>query len=502
MYSRFIRVTASVMIWIMFVTTVAPAQILGVNPSRRTVTAPGSPVAPPAAPDSTAGVMPNIPARGFDRPVNPDEYVIGPGDQFVLVVRSSGTQVNLSVLPGGDVLLPNAGIVHAAGLTITQFRAELKKIAVTYYKGGDFYCELILPRTFVVYVFGDVNRPGPVQVSAPFRLDMIITAAGGIGPAGSWRNVEIKDADGVVKKYDLMRLQRLGDQTQNPMLHEGQSIYIPSRGPAIEVSGEVWNARTWEILPGETMMDMISLSGGFTSDADTNQIVLERINASNHVSIMHMNETRAQTTEVQDHDVIVVPDKRSFPGIDFVRVQGGGGRDGRIYLQEGESLASFRPRFIRLRNDFDLANSNIERRQENGKVQFIQVDLKKLVEGDTTSAVMLKSGDVINIPRLQDQVFVAGEVVMPGPKDFQSGLPAGRYIAMAGGPTETGSMDKLEIYDDHGHRRDGNRDTPVYRGETVLVKRRTGVILGNLFLGFVSLTSLFLSVYAVIQQND
>jgi len=502
MYSRFIRVTASVMIWIMFVTTVAPAQILGVNPSRRTVTAPGSPVAPPAAPDSTAGVMPNIPARGFDRPVNPDEYVIGPGDQFVLVVRSSGTQVNLSVLPGGDVLLPNAGIVHAASLTITQFRAELKKIAVTYYKGGDFYCELILPRTFVVYVFGDVNRPGPVQVSAPFRLDMIITAAGGIGPAGSWRNVEIKDADGVVKKYDLMRLQRLGDQTQNPMLHEGQSIYIPSRGPAIEVSGEVWNARTWEILPGETMMDMISLSGGFTSDADTNQIVLERINASNHVSIMHMNETRAQTTEVQDHDVIVVPDKRSFPGIDFVRVQGGGGRDGRIYLQEGESLASFRPRFIRLRNDFDLANSNIERRQENGKVQFIQVDLKKLVEGDTTSAVMLKSGDVINIPRLQDQVFVAGEVVMPGPKDFQSGLPAGRYIAMAGGPTETGSMDKLEIYDDHGHRRDGNRDTPVYRGETVLVKRRTGVILGNLFLGFVSLTSLFLSVYAVIQQND
>src|SRR5678816_843347 len=123
MYSRFIRVTASVMIWIMFVTTVAPAQILGVNPSRRTVTAPGSPVAPPAAPDSTAGVMPNIPARGFDRPVNPDEYVIGPGDQFVLVVRSSGTQVNLSVLPGGDVLLPNAGIVHAA-VSYTHLRAH------------------------------------------------------------------------------------------------------------------------------------------------------------------------------------------------------------------------------------------------------------------------------------------------------------------------------------------------------------------------------------------
>jgi protein involved in polysaccharide export with SLBB domain len=114
---------------------------------------------------------------------------------------------------------------------------------------------------------------------------------------------------------------------------------------------------------------------------------------------------------------------------------------------------------------------------------------------------VLKTGDVINIPKLQDVVFVAGEVVAPGGQEFQRGLPAGRYIAMAGGPTQAGSIDRLEIYDDHGHRRDANRDSVVYRGETVLVKRRTGVVLGGLFLGFVSLTSLFLSVYAVVQQG-
>jgi protein involved in polysaccharide export with SLBB domain len=487
------------MIWIMFVTTAAPAQILGSRAARemRTVRNPAAPAAPP---DSTAGILPSIPARGFDTPVNPDEYVIGPGDQFVLLVKSSGAQINLSVLPGGDVLLPNSGIVHAAGLTITQFREVLKKMAVEYYKGGEFYCELILPRTFVVYVFGDVKNPGPVEVSAPFRLDMIVLAAGGIGPAGSWRSVQVRDPDGAMKVYDLMRLQRLGELAQNPMLHEGQSIFVPSRGPAVEVSGEVWNARTYEVLPGETVTDLVKLAGGFTTDAERDQIVLERINETNRVSIMHMNEARADTTRIQDHDVIVVPDRRSFPGIDYVRVQGGGGRDGRIYLQQGETLASFRPRFIRLRNDFDLANSSIERRQDNGKVQFIPVDLKRMVEGDTTATMVLKSGDVINIPRLQDVVFVAGEVVSPGGQEFQRGLPAGRYIAMAGGPTESGGIDKLEIYDDHGHRRDANRDSMVYRGETVLVKRRTGVILGNLFIGFVSLTSLFLSVYAVIQN--
>jgi hypothetical protein len=73
---------------------------------------------------------------------------------------------------------------------------------------------------------------------------------------------------------------------------------------------------------------------------------------------------------------------------------------------------------------------------------------------------------------------------------------------MAGGPSQAGSIDKLEIYDSFGHTRDGDRNSVVYRGETILVKRRTGVILGNLFIGFVSLTSLFLSVYAVIRADN
>jgi protein involved in polysaccharide export with SLBB domain len=500
MFSRLTRVTASAMIWVMFLTTAAPAQIPLIRSQRpyppRTVTQP----TPSVAPSDTVETLTGMVARGLDQPVNPDEYVIGPGDQFVLVVRASGVQHNLVVLPGGTVLLPNAGLVKAAGLTITQFREELKRVAATYYRGGDFYCELVLPRTFVVYVLGDVRQPGPVEIAAPFRLDMIITAAGGVISRGSQREVQVRNPDGTSKVYDLMRLQRLGELAQNPMLHEGQSIFIPSRGAAADLTGEIWRGGTYEIVAGETIRDLINLAGGFTTNADSAGLVLERITPSNDVSIVKLPLT-ALDTPLQDRDVVVVPDRRSFPGIDYVRVQGGGGRDGRIYLQEGETLASFRPRFIRLRNDFDLANSSIERRGDDGTVEFIKVDLKRLVEGDTTSTVVLKSGDVINIPPLQDVVFVAGEVVNPGGQDFQRGLPAGRYIAMAGGPTETGSVDKLEIYDDHGNRRDADRDSVVYRGETILVKRRTGVLLGNLFLGFVSLTSLFLSVYAVLDDN-
>jgi protein involved in polysaccharide export with SLBB domain len=397
------------------------------------------------------------------------------------------------------VVVPNAGRVRAAGLTITQIRTELLKTLGSFNRGGEVFVELVVPRSFVVYVLGSIRNPGPVEVAAPFRLDMVVAAAGGVLPSGSLREIEVREGDAVAR-HDLLKFQRLADRSQNPMLHEGQSVFVPSLGPSAQVAGEVWRGEVYEILPGETVSDLIRLAGGFTTNAQRDRIVLERVNDGGDVSILSIDEADAAATVLRNRDVVVVPDLRSFPGIDFVRVQGGGGRDGRIYLQQGETLASFLPRFIRLRNDHDLANSRIERIQDDGSAQFIPVDLARLVEGDTTVSIPLRSGDVINIPRLDDLVFVSGEVELPGPIDFQRGLPAGRYIAMAGGPGERGSIDKLEIYDNYGHTRSGNRDSVVYRGETILVKRRTGVILGNLFIGFVSLTSLFLSVYAVIEE--
>ncbi len=495
------------MILIMGITTVAPAQVIR-NRRPRPYGAAGtvpekqqSPAAQAGAADSLLAPGETLSPRGFDQTVDPETYVVGPGDQFIVFLRPQGTDFRLIVLPEGKVLVPNAGLVQAAGLTISQFRDELKSALASFYRGSEIHCQLIVPRSFVLYVLGDVAAPGPVQVAAPFRVDAAIAAAGGVTESGSRREIEVRENGEVVARVDLVRLARLGDVAANPMLHEGQSLFVPSRGPACSVVGEVWKGGRFEIVEGETADDMIALAGGFTTSARPDDMVLERLSEGGEITVMKLPEADAATTLMQDGDVVVVPDKRSFPGIDFVRVQGGGGRDGRIYLAEGETLDSFRPRFIRLRKDYDLSNSKIERKRDDGSMEFIPIDLSNLVRGDTTLSMPLQPGDVINIPRLEDIVYVAGEVVRPGEVEFQRGLPAGRYIAMAGGPSETGSVDKLEIYDDKGNRRSGDRNSVVYRGETILVKRRTSVVLGNVFIGFVSLTSLLLSAYAVITAN-
>ena len=504
-----IRLVAKAMIVVMVVTTVAPSFAVAqtIPTSRRNrdpfrQPPPTTPLTSEISPDSMLTAQPRVIPSGFDSPVDPKLYVIGPGDQFVLFFKGTGREVPLRVLPEGTVLVPNAGRVRAAGLTIEQFRAELARVLAAFYRNSEFFCELVMPRTFVVYVLGEVARPGPVAMLPPFRVDTAIEAAGGVSGRGSQRAIELREIDKPLINIDLVKFRRLGDATMNPMLHEGQTVYVPSRGPTCDVIGEVWRTGTYEILPEETVHDLIALAGGFTTHAKTNEIVLEKLRENDEVTITKMDEAFAKTAIVRDSDVIVVPDKRSFPGVDFVRVQGGGGRDGRIYLQEGETLETFMPRFVRLRNDFDLAHARIERRKGDGTFEFISIDLAEILDGKASADIPLQSGDVLNIPRLEDVVYVVGEVVRSGEIDFQRGLPASRYIAMAGGPSDAGSVDRLQIFDSYGNRRTGDRDSVVYRGETILVKRRKSVIFGNLFIGFVSLTSLFLSVYAVIRADD
>lgn len=448
---------------------------------------------------NTTGVLPRDRPSGLDAPINPDTYIIGPYDEFVLFIRGQqAAEIPLRVLPEGTVLVPNAGVLSVAGLSITEFRQRLKEALSPYYRNVEMHCQLVVPRTFIVYVLGEVEAPGPVLVSAPFRLDMAVDAAGGVTSQGSRRAIEIRVSGEVLGTADLQRFRRLGELERNPTLSEGQTVFVPSRGSLCQVVGEVWRGGFYEILAEETVQDLIDLAGGFTMTADRDRVVLEHIDENEQTSAATLPPELFISTEVRDRDIVVVPDRRTFRPSPFVRVIGGGGREGRIYLQPGETLATFVPRMMRLGPTHEISDAVLERKID-GEAVFILIDFAAVIAGTALDTLKLADGDVISIPAVSDLVFVTGEVTLPGEVVFQRGAPAGKYIALAGGPTQQGSIDKLEIYDSQGHRRTGTRDTEVFRGETVLVKRRTSVIFGNVFFGVLSLTSLAVALVAVTQ---
>jgi protein involved in polysaccharide export with SLBB domain len=106
---------------------------------------------------------------------------------------------------------------------------------------------------------------------------------------------------------------------------------------------------------------------------------------------------------------------------------------------------------------------------------------------------------MISFPPREKQVFVTGEVVLPGPVPFLPGYTAERYIALAGGPNESGSYNRVDIFAMDGSLRAGDRHAPVYRGETIVVKQKLSRIFGAWLYGAAAITGLMLSIYAVTQ---
>lgn len=82
----------------------------------------------------------------------------------------------------------------------------------------------------------------------------------------------------------------------------------------------------------------------------------------------------------------------------------------------------------------------------------IEVDLKKLLEGDLALDIPIQPGDVITIPERElKSFFVIGDVNRPGSFEFpqDQGIKLSRAIGMAGGPTRTSKTDDTALIRQH-----------------------------------------------------
>jgi len=439
----------------------------------------------------------NVPTS-LEGPIDPETYILGPSDELSLIIRGPETTFHqLRVLPEGYVVLPNLGPYNAAGVTLSRLRADLREALKRYYKNVEIDLLLTKPRSFVVYVSGEVARPGAVELTAPSRVSHAIAAAGGVTDPGSVRLIEVREKGQAVSVVDLFMLVMDGDNAHNPILREGQTVHVCPRYMKAMTVGELRKSGNFEIVPGETVRDLIRFSGGFSTTADTLHLLLERTNPGEEVTSIVLRCDSAASVELKDLDVLVVPDLVSLHGIEPVEVLGGGGRDGEFQVAKSETLKDFLFRLWRFTYRYNVESAVIERHVPKGRPQYIYFNVREVLEGGEAGDTVLKPGDTISFPVKEKQVFVTGEVNQPGVFPFQPGYTAERYIALAGGPNTTGTYGKIDIFALDGNKRGGDRRSLVYRGETIVVKQKTSKILSGWFWGAASLSGLALSIYAI-----
>jgi protein involved in polysaccharide export with SLBB domain len=453
---------------------------------------------PIAAPKDEAFFY-TVPAS-LEGPVDPETYILGPSDELSLILRGPQTSVQpLRVLPEGYVLLPNIGPFRVTGTTLARLKTDVQAALRNYYRNVEIDVVLTKPRSFVVYVSGMVTRPGAVELTAPARVGHAIAAAGGVAAGGSARLIEVRENGGKVAVADLFRFLQEGSIEANPVLREGQTVHVPPRFMKAVSVGEFRKSGEFEIVPGETVEDLIRYSGGFAAGADTMHMLVERTTPGQEIMTAMFPRDSAAALELRDLDVLVVPDLVSFRGREPVEVLGGGGRTGIFQIAESERLGEFVYRLWRFTPRFDVESAVIERYVMPNEPQYIYFNVRDVLEGKAIADTVLRAGDTVSFPSLERQVFVTGQVVLPGPFPFQPGFTAERYIALAGGPNGDGTYGRIDIFAENGSQRSGDRHTLIYRGETIVVKTKLSRQLAGLFYGAATLTSLILSIYAVSQ---
>ena len=107
-----------------------------------------------------------------EKPIDPKQYLVGPGDQFLVNIISSENLANyvLTVSPTGEILIPSVGIVQVYGQTLSSSIIKMETAIQSLNHSAQVFIILSEIREFKVKVVGHLQNPGFYTVTPVSRV--------------------------------------------------------------------------------------------------------------------------------------------------------------------------------------------------------------------------------------------------------------------------------------------------------------------------------------------
>jgi protein involved in polysaccharide export with SLBB domain len=389
------------------------------------------------------------------------EYPVTPGDVYTLSFITANGAVISSIFVGEDysVSLANIGKVDAAGLRFLELKRLVEKKVLEAYPLSSPQLLIKSCGTFPVSVSGEVEKSGIVYCWALTRLSALWE---GVTAYASNRAVTIRKTSGVAASYDLFKVWRSGELSQDPYLRPQDTVVFGRYERSVSLAGEVRRPGTYQLLPGEGLKELIEVYGdGFGEHANLHRLTLVRYapdsSGDNRGSMQAIDYGATPSATLANADTVVVPTAQELLPVVYFEGALGVGVNGEapqaaqrlpFSFYPGETLSSA---VQKLRAQFsavsDLKNSYIQRGEER-----IAVDLHSFLYGkDLSGDKPLVAGDTIIVPFRQFFVSVSGAVKTPGRYPYVPDRGWEYYVNLAGGIDEAKNYrEKLNIVDVSG----------------------------------------------------
>jgi protein involved in polysaccharide export with SLBB domain len=188
-----------------------------------------------------------------------------------------------------------------AGVSVAQQRTD----------GRDLY-QLRSQPMMKIQVLGQVRTPGIYPLPVMERVSSALAAAGGTNEQGSPRSIQLIRHGRVVDTLDMYHYLYQNQQSENPMLEDGDVLFVPVNSNNIKVVGQVFRPGIFEIKPGERLLDIIEMAGGITPVATKEDIKIENVATPDVVQSisykkLFIDGDQTLNVFIKEGDVVTVP---------------------------------------------------------------------------------------------------------------------------------------------------------------------------------------------------
>jgi polysaccharide export outer membrane protein len=158
------------------------------------------------------------------------DYRLVAGDKLrIEVYKEPQLSQSVQIRPDGKITLPLVGDVLAAGVTpqeLTKTLTERLREFVTAPAVTVIVAETIPP---VIYVMGEVTKPGSMPITGPMTVVQALAVAGGFKEFANPKKIRIlrKGSNGTVQTIDFDYRDAIASPDRPLLLQPGDTVIVP-----------------------------------------------------------------------------------------------------------------------------------------------------------------------------------------------------------------------------------------------------------------------------------
>ena len=379
----------------------------------------------------------------------PQNYRLGPGDAVIIdIYGASQRTIQSTVSPDGEVTIEGYGPVNVSGLTVAQANARLRNTLGSRYRSSRVKLTVGQTKTIMVNVMGEVKAPGTYTLSAFATVFHALYMAGGTNDLGTLRNIKVYRHNRLVTVVDIYDYILNGKLTGNVRLADNDVIVVGPYDCLVNISGKVKRPMFYEMKKNESLNSVLKYAGGFTGDAYTKAVRVNR-KTGREYSVFNVEEFDYANFRIADGDSVSV-DSILPRYANTVEIKGAVFRPGMYNL--GEQINSVRTLVEHaegLTEEAFTARAVMHRMKTDRSLEVISVDIAGIMSGKVAD-LPLKENDVLFIPTRQDKMIertitIRGEVNYPGTYKYADNETIEDFVLQAGGLTDKASVVKVNV---------------------------------------------------------